>query len=67
MKWVWDSIFFDCCFTITNKGSGNGLALLWKARVSVWLDSFLKYHIDSIIHGGSKQVWKLTAFYGEPD
>ena len=27
----------------------------------------MKYHIDSIIHSGSKQAWKLTAFYGEPD
>lgn len=46
---------------------GGGLALLWKAGVSVWVDSFLKYHIDSTIHGGSKQVWKLTVFYGEPN
>ena len=31
------------------------------------VDSFSKYHIDSIIHGGSKQAWRLTGFYGEPN
>ncbi|KAK9988680.1 hypothetical protein SO802_028919 [Lithocarpus litseifolius] len=29
--------------------------------------SFLKYHIDSFVHGGSNQAWRLTNFYGEPD
>ena len=31
------------------------------------MDSFSKYHIDSIIHGGSEQAWRLTGFYGESD
>ena len=38
-----------------------------KRELGVWVDSFSKYHIDSIIHGGSNQAWKLTGFYGEPD
>ena len=46
---------------------GWGLALLWKSRVDVWVDSFSKYHIDSIVHGGLENTWRLTGFYGEPD
>ena len=46
---------------------GWGLALLWKSRVDVWVDSFSKYHIDSIVHGGLENTWRLTRFYGEPD
>lgn len=46
---------------------GGGLALLWKAGVDVWVDTFSKYHIDSIVHGGSENTWRLTRFYGEPD
>ena len=38
-----------------------------KRELGVWVDSFSKYHIDSIIHGGSDQAWRLTSFYGEPD
>ena len=31
------------------------------------MDSFLKYHIDSIVRGGSENAWRLTGFYGEPN
>ena len=31
------------------------------------MDSFSKYHIDSIIEGGLENAWRLTGFYGEPD
>ena len=43
------------------------MALLWKAGVNVWVDSFSKYHIDSIVHGGLENVWRFTRFYGEPN
>lgn len=29
------------------------------------MDSFSKYHIDVIVHGGSERAWRLTRFYGE--
>ena len=41
MVWVQDKIFFDG---------------LWKAGVNVWVDSFSNYHIDSIVHRGSKDA-----------
>ena len=35
---------------------GGGLALLWKIGVNMWVDSFLNYHINSIVHGGSENA-----------
>ena len=35
---------------------GGGLALLWKNNVTVWVDSFSKYHIDAIVNGGSENA-----------
>ena len=54
-------------FTVPSNDRGGGLALLWKKEVDVWVDSFSNYHIDSIVHGGSENAWRLTSFYGEPD
>ena len=69
MKWVRDRILFDGCFTVSNDegGGGGGLALLWKTGLDVWVDSFSKYHIDFIVHGGSENAWRSTGFYGDPD
>ena len=38
-----------------------------KQELMYGLIVFLEYHIDSIIHGGSDQAWRLTGFYGEPN
>lgn len=43
-------------FTIPRQSKGGGLALLWKSDISVWLDSFLKYHIDAVVNGGSTKA-----------
>ena len=67
MEHIGDSLDFKGCFTVPSDGRGGGLALLWKASENVWLDSFSKYHIDVIVHGGSEDAWRLTGFYGEPD
>ena len=58
--------FGDLCI-VPNEGWGGGLALLWKANIKVWVDSFSKYHIDFVIEGGSENAWRLTGFYREPD
>ena len=58
--------FGDLCIA-PSEGWGGGLALLWKANIKFWVDSFFKYHIDSVIEGGSENAWHLTGFYREPD
>ena len=67
MKWVHDRIYFEGCFTVPNEGRGRGMASLWKVGANVWVDSFSKYHIDSIVNGGSENAWRLTGFYGESE
>ena len=56
MQHICDNLDFDRCFTVSSDGRGDGLALLWKASENVWVDSFSKYHIDVIVHGGSKNA-----------
>ena len=56
MQHICDNLDFDGCFTVSSDGRGNGLALLWKASENVWVDSFSKYHIDVIVHGGSENA-----------
>ena len=38
-----------------------------KQLKNVWVNSFLNYHINAIIHGGSENAWRLIEFYGEPE
>ena len=45
---------------------GGGLALYWKNSFDLHVDSFSKYHINSIINKGSVEAWHFTGFYGEP-
>ena len=54
-------------FTVPSPGRGGGLALLWKSDISVWVDSFSKYHIDAVVNGTSPEPWRFTGFYGEPN
>ena len=62
-----EKLEFDDLFIVLNDGRGGGLALLWKGSIKVWVDSFSKYHIDSIVDGDSESAWQLTRFYGEPN
>ena len=43
---------------------GGGLALLWKHGITVWVNSFYRFHIDAIVHGGSADAWRFMGFYG---
>ena len=43
-------------FVVHNQDRGGGLALLWQKRVSIWVGSFSKFHIDALINGGTNEV-----------
>ena len=61
------NIKFDNLFFVKrNPRGGGGLALYWKNFSDVHVDSFSKYHIDSIINKGGNDEWRFTGFYGEP-
>ena len=40
-------------FVVHSQHRGGGLALPWQKRVSAWVDSFSKFHIDALINGGT--------------
>jgi len=54
-------------FYVQSQDRGGGLALFWKQGVSVWVDSFSRFHIDAVVNGGTLEAWRFTGFYGEPD
>ena len=54
-------------FTVPSQGRGGGMALLWKSDVTVWVDSFSKYHIDVVVNGMTTEPWRFKGFYGEPN
>ena len=54
-------------FTVPSQGRGGGLALLWKSEVTVWVDSFSKFHIDAVVNGMTVEAWRFTGFYGKPN
>ena len=56
MEGVRDKLKFDGLFIVSNENRGRGLAMLWKESTNVWVDSFLSYHIDVIVNGGSKNA-----------
>ncbi|XP_050259116.1 uncharacterized protein LOC126704130 [Quercus robur] len=67
LKEIQRNIKFDNLFYVDrNPRGGGGLALYWKNSFDVHVDSFSKYHIDSIINKGSDEAWRFTGFYGEP-
>ena len=67
LKEVQRNINFDSLFYVEkNPRGGGGLALYWKNSIDVHVDSFSKYHIDSIINKGGDEAWRFTGFYGEP-
>ena len=67
LKEVQRNIKFDNLFYVErNPRGGGGLALYWKNSIDVHVDSFSKYHIDSIINKGNDEAWRFTGFYGEP-
>lgn len=57
---------FDNLFVIPQINRGGGLALLWRNSIDVNVETFSKYHIDSIINKGKEDAWRFTSFYGEP-
>ena len=61
------NVKFAGLFVVNSQDRGGGLALLWQHGIQVWVDSFSRFHIDAIIQGGSREVWRFTGFYGEPD
>ena len=53
---------------VPSNGNSGGLALFWKDRVTLDVQSYAYDHINAWIDGGSGiGWWHLTGFYGNPE
>ena len=52
MERIKNKLEFDGLFIVPSDRRGGGLALMWKGRDMVLVDSFSKYHTDAIVNGG---------------
>ncbi|XP_075475208.1 uncharacterized protein LOC142505947 [Primulina tabacum] len=53
-------------FMVDCRGRSRGLAIFWQDSVKVCIKSYSNGHIDCIVHD-SKQDWRFTGFYGNPE
>ncbi|XP_074346940.1 uncharacterized protein LOC141685753 [Apium graveolens] len=67
MEKVRRALHFDGLFAVDSQGMSGGLALLWRVKDQVNLQSFSRNHIDIEIKVDGKEVWRLTGIYGESD
>ena len=56
MKKIKYELEFDGLFVVPSRDRGGGLALLWRSEISIWVDSFSNYHIDTIVNGGTEEA-----------
>jgi exonuclease III len=62
-------IKFDSAFCVPrNKDTGGGLAVLWRAKMDVKLNTFSRNHIDvDVVSMETSKGFRLTGFYGNAE
>jgi hypothetical protein len=58
---------FDASYAVSSSGRSGGLGLFWKNDVTVTIQKFSNYHIDTIIKEDGKDPWRRSFIYGEPN
>ncbi|PPS01653.1 hypothetical protein GOBAR_AA19008 [Gossypium barbadense] len=53
------------CLAVSSEGKSGGLALLWREGVNVAVQSYSKYHIDSVVSMDDGVTLRFTGFYGQ--
>jgi exonuclease III len=68
MEGVRRTIGFENGLSIPSEGKSGGLALLWRQGYEVVINSYSKYHIDSVVKvKTTDDIWRVTGFYGHPE
>ncbi|TYI86331.1 hypothetical protein E1A91_D04G058000v1, partial [Gossypium mustelinum] len=49
---------------VNSEGRSGGLALMWKDELDVTIQSYSRYHIDSIVNLGCTNIIRVTGYYG---
>uniref|UniRef100_A0A2N9FK76 Reverse transcriptase domain-containing protein n=1 Tax=Fagus sylvatica TaxID=28930 RepID=A0A2N9FK76_FAGSY len=55
------------CFGVNRKRFGGGLALFWDDSVTLHIQSYSLFHIDTHVIQGDGATWRFTGFYGHPE
>ena len=55
------------CFGVDRRRLGGGLALLWDASITIHIQSYSPYHIDTHVFQEDNVAWRFTGFYGHPE
>ncbi|TYH01220.1 hypothetical protein ES288_A09G040300v1 [Gossypium darwinii] len=50
---------------VSSEGKSGGLALLWRKGMNVVVQSYSKYHIDSVVSMNDEETLRFTGFYGQ--
>ena len=67
LDFVKDRIRFDKKFVVQRVNRGGGLVLYWKNDLLIDVVSSSLNHIDVVINKDTKEAWRFTGFYGEPE
>ena len=67
LDYVKDHIHFDKNNFVQRLNKGGGLVRFWKNDTKVDVASSSLNHIDATINKSSREAWRFTSFYGEPE
>lgn len=60
-------IRFEGTFVVNCQGQGGGLAMFWRNKEEITLQTYSNNHIDVVINIQGLPPFRLTGLYGEPN
>jgi len=61
------TLSFDASYAVSSSRRSGWLGLFWKNDVTITIQKFSNYHIDTIIKEDGKDPWRMSFIYGEPN
>lgn len=62
------TIKFDSAFCVPRRGTGGGLAMLWRTKLDVMLTTYSYNHIDAdVVDKVTGKGFRFTGFYGNAE
>jgi hypothetical protein len=60
-------LHFNNKLLVPSNKKGGGLALFWNKSFNLSVLSYSCNHIDTVVHSGTSDAWRLTFLYGAPE
>jgi ribonuclease HI len=60
-------LHFNNKLLVPSNKKGGGLALFWNKSFDLSVLSYSCNHIDTVVHSGTSDAWRLTFVYGAPE